>query len=129
MIGRRSSAAAPCRYLKKLESELMRRFSVLGAAPYGERWFRGTRLRIDDGGRRQRGAVLRPGDTDKPDERHDIFAVCAPSMARLPALDPGFEYRRHGKMEPLDAFLRLGCELPGKDWRQRDQPSNTCHRS
>jgi hypothetical protein len=40
-------------------------------------------------------------------------------MTRLPALDPGLEYCRHGKIEPLDAFLGLGRKLPGEDRRHR----------
>jgi hypothetical protein len=43
----------------------------------------------------------------------------APRMARLPAPDPGFEFRRDGKIESLDAFLGFRRKLPRKDRRQR----------
>jgi hypothetical protein len=43
----------------------------------------------------------------------------APRMARLPAPDPGFEFRRDGKIESLDAFLGFRRKLSRKDRRQR----------
>jgi len=67
----------------------------------------------------QRCALLGPLNADETDEGHDILAVRAPGMARLPALDPGLEDGCHGKVESLDALLGFRGELACKDRRQR----------
>jgi hypothetical protein len=77
------------------------------------------RQHIDDGDRQHLRAVLGPGNANELDERHHVFAVRAPRMTRLSALDPGFEDRRHGKIETLDALPRFRCELSGKYRRKR----------
>jgi hypothetical protein len=54
------------------------------------------------------------GKTTKWRKPLTSLAACDGVMARLPALDPGLEYRRDGKIEPLDTFLGLRRKLPAR---------------
>ena len=62
--------------------------------------------------------MLRPGQTQEFYESHDILAIGALRVRRLPPLDPGLKATGYGKIKLLHALANGRCGSADEDRRE-----------